>query len=493
MHIISKYTQSGNVKRYEPLRMSYWAFYRIWPNELGADNSSLLAYRYICDPLEYFYSIDDQIYSISSVSSDSKLLSYTIDSNGICHYSINPGRLDHGLNGIEYGNTILGRFYNYYNYTGNEHWQVYPENIPTTLNGLTEGTDYICKKYSYGTEEYNELMSYLIGTSFNYSGTNGGTPDVTLKVKLSKGDDVESTGFNSFIKHFSNEKFMPDIFVVQNYAENYSPADVPSCNIWCYGVVQGYKSAPSDDWTTTITIIVESFGDNNVTGTGGAINPTDLNLSSSNPLFIFGGDDELMIDSIDLTNKRTTTTGLPNNTVNISLNTHQHSSFVNYMMSNVVMLKLRIEFGKGTVFLRDEHGDIIVENGAIYEPSPTFDPGNDMLGWLENQWGVNEDNPSGSPFFILAQYKNTELKPYIWNGLGYSQLGGVVIHDMYDSEETGATVEAYFMLGVQQINNKFYLADTIDIQNMLNSWVVYIKSTDETNTGAIPFQGCNFI
>lgn len=60
-------------------------------------------------------------------------------------------------------------------------------------------------------------------------------------------------------------------------------------------------------------------------------------------------------------------------------------------------------------------------------------------------------------------------------------------------KKPGATVKAYFMLGVQEINNKFYLANTNDMENILNSWVVYIKSTDEMNTGVIPFSGCDFI
>lgn len=524
------YTQSGNVKRYEHEALNYIAFIRSgneYLDGLNNDMDYLVSYQYsIWNKQMKLFSYD--YYDVNFETDLKGILSYTVDNtNNECNFTINPGgsMSHHWYDPCDA--TPLLTFFRITTYSPSMYdmGQCNPTNdlifgsidaCPTTLRGLTEGKDYICVKYSYGTPEYNELVSYIhtlseYGNMYPELSTTLLDKVFTLRLCNKEGTDDKSElsckdGYNSTIKNFMITKncsysFFPDIIVYENYAApnnfkvndfnmSYLLNDMHGCNLYLYGVVK-YGAVKSDNWSTTATITVMSFGEDNIVGTNGKVDALNLNLYSSSPLIIrngIGGD--IIIDSNDLTNKETSfEVGPTSSVINIGLSTHQHSRNVLLCTSNITMLSVKIEFGKGTKWTEDINSNHNYKLGNLeyYGVNSLFDPNSSISNFLDDNWEIYEDDPVG-PYFVNAFYENTPNKPYVWNGLGNSCLSGVIIHNIYNDPDNGATAIGYFVLGVEQNGNKFYLTDT-DTACDINSWTLYVESTNENNIGTIPFSG----
>lgn len=244
------YTQSGNAKKYEPAYMSYYLYYR-YQNDSATDY--LVSYRYKGFFNEYYgikpvYSIGypheirtQHDYDYQS-SPERILLLEDNDTENLeeakflitpCNNQIAYSKYDDFLN--EYANNIRNDYlYAPLINSGDLNYKHINSNI-------YHDNSYAFKKYTYGTEEYNEFVSYITDAPLIID--NGNIVDnPLLTIQLSTKGDVRIDNYSTNIRNFADLKFMPDIIIFQNYgilpSKYVSPLSNNS-NIYVFGVI-GY-------------------------------------------------------------------------------------------------------------------------------------------------------------------------------------------------------------------------------------------------------------
>lgn len=473
------YTQSGNVKRYEHYQNAYWGFYRYSDNR-GAPNKGLFAYMYRYYGGDVHYE-DHPLNDI--IQKESTMFTYEIDSTGQCNYNINPGRKYDTSTLSGHRNTLLGTFYDFIervNSNSNDYtfWNsalngnTIPNDFNTTymhktLEGLIEGEDYICKKYSYGTEEYNEFLSYIIAGNLQPQVQD----NYAFILKLCNGDSVNNDGYNSFIKNFSDEQGMPDLIVWQNYG--YYPSakgldkeyveKLPNSNIYVFSVLNIYHTI------NYVTVTIE------IDGWGNTIEGNELNLSSTNYMILETSIGNIIIDSPFKTYKlQERITG--NNYFTMNLNTRFMSDYVS-LTGGQEILDVTVTFENCTMEKEPVNVTWDIDDTTISNFNMT-----DEMDWLWSMFSIDKDDPSGingNGPLTIAQYENGPLKNYIISSLGNTNIGGVCYHQV--SPGINPKIEAHFMLGVKQDGDKFNICNTGDIRNNINSWS--LKCTRNDNHG----------
>lgn len=460
------YTQSGDVKRYEHYQNAYWGFYR-YSDDRGTPDEGLYAYKYRYYTGDFHY---DSTPLNDIIQKESTMFTYEIDSSGQCNYTINPGRKYDTSTLSRHRNTLLGTFYDFVqsiksHNTEYTFWNgniTVPDNFDVTytyktLEGLIEGEDYICKKYSYGTPEYNEFLSYIITGSLQpqYQDYNNG-----FTLKLCNGDSVNNDGYNSFIKKFSDEQGMPDLIVWQNYG--YYPSvkgldkeyveKLPNSNIYVFSVLNIYHTINY----VTVTIEVDGFGN--------TINGSKLNLSSTNYMVLETSVGSIIIDSPYKTYKLQERIS-DYNPFTMDLNTHFMSDYV-LLSEGQEILDVTVTFDNCTMEEMPINISWDINDTTISEFNMT-----DEIDWLWSMFSIDEDDPSGynsNGVLTIAQYENAPIKNYYLSSLENTNIGGVCYHQV--SAGNNPSIEAHFMVGLTKENGKFKMCNTDDITNTINSW-----------------------